>query len=109
MWRCFLAESSVSFLTSYRCPPREDWDSWAEKGKTMWYGLGAKSCKNHSDAIRTACQQFHEVAGRDGDVGGGDVEAEQPADESQSRPGGNKSANKQSGSSLSMRLLLCRA
>jgi hypothetical protein len=45
-----------------------------------------------------------EVAGSDGDVGGGDVEAEKPADESQSRPGGNKSANKQSGSSLSMRL-----
>jgi hypothetical protein len=45
-----------------------------------------------------------EVAGSDGNVGGADVEAEKPADESQARPVGNKSAKKQSWRSLSMRL-----
>jgi hypothetical protein len=30
----------------------------------MWYGRGAKSCTNHSDALRSECQQFHAAVRR---------------------------------------------
>jgi hypothetical protein len=60
----FSSRIEREYLVSYRCPPREDWDSWAEKKKSMWYGRGAKSCKQHSDAIRSACQQFNAAVRR---------------------------------------------